>query len=91
MSQAEQGREELEEAPEAPLDLSLDEGYVLSQMIQVIAGTPSPSEELYSRSRRTAFALLELRYGRNKLLFSRRDVLEIFRRQAERSGATHGR
>lgn len=67
------------------LDLSLDDGFVLKQIIEILREN-NGEETSYDFARKQARALLELRYGKSKLLFTRRDVFEIFQRQQSKLG-----
>lgn len=70
--------------PELGRDLSLDDGLVVQRMIELIAESPfGVDSEGYARGRELAMALLALRLGSAKLLWTRREVHEVFRRSGQ--------
>lgn len=70
--------------PELKPDLSLDDGFVIQQMIETIRESEGwmidDAMKNYELARRLSVALLALRHGPAKLLWTRRDLHEVFRR-----------
>lgn len=74
----------------AEAELALDDGFVVQRMIELLRKNPSfnsdealsePAE--YEEARQLALGLLALRAGTAKLLWMRREVLDIFRRSGQ--------
>lgn len=71
--------------PEFKPDLSLDDAYVVQAMIMCIRTSREPFVDAndvkeYEAARKLVMELLSLRLGQAKLLWTRRDVHEVFRR-----------
>lgn len=71
--------------PELKQDLSLDDGFVIQQMIEVLLPKIEAGDESlnYSIAREQVMKLLSLKTGTAKLLWTRRDVHEVFRRTGQ--------